>query len=119
MKRKWIISFTIISLFIPQIIHSEEKDAVSSRENKNDTALKTSSVEDKPIGRERLSWDVFGRKGGYLHPFLSIIEYYTDNVFNTNGRKESDFVTSLSPGIWLAVPPYKKLSALSHFKWVI
>ncbi|OGW38105.1 MAG: hypothetical protein A2Y97_08475 [Nitrospirae bacterium RBG_13_39_12] len=53
---------------------------------------------------ESISGDIFGRRGGYLHPFLSITEYYTDNVFNTRDDKESGFATVISPGIWLAVP---------------
>jgi len=50
------------------------------------------------------SKDIFGRKGGYIHPFLSITGYYTDNVFNQPVDEKSDFVTVLTPGIWLAVP---------------
>ena len=50
------------------------------------------------------SKDIFGRKGGYIHPFLSITGYYTDNVFNSPVDKKSDFVTALTPGVWLAVP---------------
>lgn len=65
-----------------------------------------------PIGtpKERVSGDVFGKKGGFVHPFLSITEYYTDNVFYSKDGKEDDFITVLSPGIWLAVPHvYEKL----------
>jgi len=52
--------------------------------------------------------DVYGKRGGYLHPFLSITGYSTDNVFNTPDNEESDFVTVLSPGIWLSVPRIKE-----------
>src|SRR4030042_3785163 len=84
--------------------------AVSSSEVKQYTTLEKSFVEDKPIGKERLSGDVFGRRGGYLHPFLSISEYYTDNVFNAYGEKKSDFITVISPGVWLTIPRiYEKL----------
>ncbi|MEW5746963.1 MAG: outer membrane beta-barrel protein [Nitrospirota bacterium] len=65
-----------------------------------------------PIGRERttggIAGDIFERRGGYVHPFLSVTEYYTDNVFNTKDNKEDDFVTVLSPGIWFAVPRVKE-----------
>ena len=84
--------------------------AVSSSEVKQYTTSEKSFVEDKPIGKERLSGDVFGRRGGYLHPFLSISEYYTDNVFNAYGEKKSDFITVISPGVWLTIPRiYEKL----------
>jgi hypothetical protein len=68
--------------------------------------------EELPVGtpKERVSGDVFGKKGGFVHPFLSITEYYTDNVFYSNDKKADDFITVLSPGIWLAVPHvYEKL----------
>ena len=68
--------------------------------------------EELPVGtpKERVSGDVFGKKGGFVHPFLSITEYYTDNVFYSNDKKDDDFITVLSPGIWLAVPHvYEKL----------
>jgi len=84
--------------------------AVSSSEVKQYTTSEKSFVEDKPIGKERLSGDVFGRRGGYLHPFLSISEYYTDNVVNAKGEKKSDFITVISPGVWLTIPRiYEKL----------
>jgi cell division septation protein DedD len=86
------------------------KKALSSTEVKDSTDSGSLSLEEKPIGTEKTSWDVFGRGGGYLHPFLSISEYYTDNVFNANGEKKSDFITVISPGIWLTVPHvYEKL----------
>lgn len=86
------------------------KDALSSGEIKHETTSEMPYLEDKPIGRGRISGDIFGRKGGYVHPFLSITEYYTDNVFNANVDKKSDFLTVISPGIWLTVPHiYEKL----------
>lgn len=68
--------------------------------------------EGKPMEtkRERISGDnLFGR-GGFIHPFLSVAAYYTDNVFFSKDNKKDDFVTIFSPGIWLAVPHvYEKL----------
>jgi|GEM_PF-991143 len=56
-------------------------------------------------GKKRItSYDIYGKRGGYFHPFLSVTEYYTDNIFNTPDNEKSDFVTVLSPGIWLSVP---------------
>ncbi len=64
----------------------------------------------RATSKTRPSSEVFGEKGGYVHPFLGITEYYTDNVFNTKNDKASDFTTVLSPGIWLTVPHvYEKL----------
>lgn len=50
------------------------------------------------------SGDLFGSRTGYLHPFLSVAEYYTDNQFNVPEGEEEDFITVISPGIWAAFP---------------
>ena len=48
--------------------------------------------------------EVFGRKAGIIHPFLSVSETYTDNVTNSTEDEESDYITVISPGIALAIP---------------
>ena len=56
------------------------------------------------------SEDLFGTKGGgYIHPFLSIAGEYTDNIFNVNTNEEHNFLTTLTPGIWLAFPKTKEV----------
>lgn len=72
------------------------------------------SKEEPPIGipkeKKITASELFGRKGGYIHPFFAITEYYTDNVYNSRKDRESDFVTVLSPGIWMTLPHiYEKL----------
>jgi len=67
-------------------------------------------AEEIPIGTsvEKPSEQVFGVKGGYIHPFLSVTEFFTDNVLNSRDNKKSDFATIISPGIWLTVPHVKE-----------
>jgi polysaccharide biosynthesis protein VpsM len=48
--------------------------------------------------------DIYGTKGGYLHPFLSLGGFYTDNVYNTEDDRKSDYVTTIRPGIFLTLP---------------
>ena len=60
------------------------------------------------VGGSIVSSDVFGKRGGYIHPFLSVAELYSDNIFNTSDHTVSDFVTVVSPGIWLALPRVKE-----------
>ena len=48
--------------------------------------------------------DIFGRQGGRLHPFVSFQVLHTDNVFGTNENTENDWVTTIAPGIWVALP---------------
>ena len=51
--------------------------------------------------------DLYGPEGGYFHPYLSLEESYTDNVFNVDSDKTSSFMTRVSPGIWLTLPRKK------------
>lgn len=93
---------------------AEQEKTVQPIKPKNEIQYKTIAekkpLEEMPIGRKKPSWEIFGRRSGYLHPFISITEYYTDNVFNTNDAEESDFVTIISPGIWISIPHiYEKL----------
>lgn len=62
-----------------------------------------------PIGQAeeesgQIDADVFGRQGGYLHPFLFLEGTYTDNLYYTNTNEQDDFITSIAPGLWIAVP---------------
>lgn len=45
-----------------------------------------------------------GLKSGYFHPFLSLQGDYTDNVYNTRENETDAFITTISPGLWIAVP---------------
>jgi polysaccharide biosynthesis protein VpsM len=92
---------------------SSKNSAVPDEVARKSDVIQT-SAEQPPIGstKERSSSDaeIFGKKGGYVHPFLSVTEFYTDNVFYSKNDKKSDFATVLSPGIWFTVPGvYEKL----------
>ena len=63
---------------------------------------------EKISGKGSISSDVFGARGGYIHPFITLTEEYSNNIFNTNNDKESDFITVISPGLWLSVPRVKE-----------
>jgi len=87
-------------------------DITRSGDIKKEIAPVSQPAEDKPIGgvQERSAGDIFGSRGGLVHPFLSVTEYYTDNVFYAKKDKQNDFATILSPGIWLTIPHvYEKL----------
>lgn len=54
--------------------------------------------------------DLFGSVwGGFAHPFLSISGEYTDNLFNVDFDHKSNFLTTISPGIWLSLPRRKEV----------
>jgi len=103
-------------LSIPHLTRADDfftlQTDIPSSGTRNEIVPGKTLTEDQPVGsvRERPSEDVFGKRSGFVHPFLSITEYYTDNVFYARENKESDFVTIISPGIWLTVPHvYEKL----------
>ena len=55
-----------------------------------------------------ISGDIFGKRGGYVHGFLSLGGRWTDNLFFTPDDTESDFITLISPGIRFAIPGTKE-----------
>jgi len=62
----------------------------------------------EPTDQGTISGDIFGREGGFYHPFISIGEAYNDNIFNANTVEKDDFITLITPGIWLALPGSKE-----------
>jgi hypothetical protein len=55
-----------------------------------------------------ISGDIFGKRGGYVHGYLSLGGRWTDNLFFTPDDTESDFITLISPGIRFALPGTKE-----------
>ena len=51
--------------------------------------------------------DLFGLEGGYVHPYIGLQGEYTDNVFNIDTDTTSSWITTISPGIWFAMPRKK------------
>ncbi len=64
----------------------------------------TSGYTPMEAGVEGLSGEFSSGRNVFLHPYLSLAEYYTDNLFNVDDNEESDFVTVITPGIWVALP---------------
>ncbi len=56
------------------------------------------------LGATKNNADLFG-SGGYIHPFISLAEGYSDNIFSESSSENGDFSTTLSTGAWLAYPP--------------
>lgn len=54
--------------------------------------------------------DLFGVKGGgYFHPYISIAGEWTDNLYNVDNPETENFLTTISPGIWMAIPSRKEI----------
>lgn len=80
-------------LLVPMAMGAEEAPAGTSGES---------------LGQEaKGGGDWFGPETGYIHPFLSVTQAHTDNLYN-NQAKASDFYNIITPGFWLAVPASKE-----------
>lgn len=63
------------------------------------------SATDIPSGQSSSDADeLFGTQRGYFHPSLSLSGVYTDNLFNTKTATEDEFITVLTPGLWISIP---------------
>ncbi len=51
---------------------------------------------------------VFGYRNGYLHAALAGKGEWTDNLYNTDANKQSNFLTQISPSVWLTLPRRSK-----------
>jgi polysaccharide biosynthesis protein VpsM len=52
---------------------------------------------------------LFGMKGGYFHPYITLEEAYTDNVYDLKTNKTNSSRTTISPGMWFALPRKKEV----------
>lgn len=72
---------------------------------KNDSTIPSGQSKSKKVTEEEgISSDIFGDQGGRYHPFIILQEVYTNNLFATRDNRSDDFITTISPGIWLAFP---------------
>lgn len=51
--------------------------------------------------------DLFGLEGGYFHPYITLDFSYTDNLYNIKDEEVTNVLTTISPGIWFALPRKK------------
>jgi hypothetical protein len=58
-----------------------------------------------PVSSDRIAiGEIYGGRSGYVHPFLSVGGYHTDNLFRTENDEKSDWVAVITPGVWLSLP---------------
>lgn len=53
--------------------------------------------------------DLFGGQGGYFHLNAMVQGEYTDNLYNVDENKTSNFLTTLSPALWVTLPRKKEI----------
>jgi hypothetical protein len=58
-----------------------------------------------PVQSDRITpGEVFDGRIGYVHPFLSVGGFHTDNLFRTPDNEKADWVAVITPGIWFSLP---------------
>ena len=66
--------------------------------------IPTGQTEEEAPEGQRVGAEVMGGEGGYFHPFLLVEGKYTDNLYYTSENEEDEFITTVTPGVWVAVP---------------
>ena len=119
MKKKKYVRLFFIAGGCCALLLSSGAAAVEINEMTVVAAADTPVVGDMPMGQSaggddsllpedtEAESDLFGTEGGYFHPYLSLAGEWTDNLYNLDDNTQSNFLTRVSPGIWLAVPRSK------------
>ena len=76
--------------------------AFSAEENQ--PAVNSAAQTTTPEASSSLTNEVFGSRGGFIHPSMSVSAVTSDNINNTKNDKIGDWSTIYSPSIWLALP---------------
>jgi len=53
--------------------------------------------------------DLFGMRGGYVHPYITFGGEYTDNLYNVKDDIISSYIGRIAPGIWFSLPRTKQI----------
>lgn len=101
------LTFLICSGFAGTAMAANDLLAAATPDHAVDSDLAIGRTYDSHMAKEpgagAMTGDTFGG-GGYVHPFLSLAEGHSDNVYNVNANETSDWYSVISPGIWLAAP---------------
>ncbi len=77
---------------------------VASSKLPSGTAVSGAAGMDKAAGAEADDSDLFGTRGGYFHPYVTLGLDYTDNVFNVGEDTQSSWIGRVAPGVWFSMP---------------
>lgn len=68
------------------------------------SAFAATTATDMPLGQSTSADDLFETQRGYFHPSLNLSEVYSDNLFNTKLNTQEEYITIITPALWLAFP---------------
>ena len=107
--RKQLV-LTFVCCLLAANLHAETtSDEAVTAETNTQPVMDTLGVGDEgygsPIQSDRVrSGEIYSKRAGYVHPFLSVGGFYTDNLFNNDTDEKSDWVAVMTPGVWVARP---------------
>ncbi len=108
--RKLLLATACLAILNVSAVYGVEIDALTVV-----AAADTPVVDDMPMGQSQGGEEsllpeednLFGKEGGYFHPYITLAGEWTDNLYNIDVEKKSNFLTRISPGLWLALPRTK------------
>ncbi|MEW6110172.1 MAG: outer membrane beta-barrel protein [Nitrospirota bacterium] len=103
---------TYYKVFVTDAGESPEKTTTRIFDKSGDESVLQEPSDEDLSGKSGISDEIFERKKRYIHPFLSVTTFYTDNILNTKRAKKSDLITVISPGVWLSIPHTQKQLSL-------
>jgi hypothetical protein len=102
---KIIVQLIIAAVFLIVSVNWSCAANPSQPSGQSETRLLGVNDSNIPAGQAKeVGADIFGNRGGRYHPFVSVQEVYTDNLFTTRTDTKDEFITTVEPGIWLAFP---------------
>ena len=107
---KWLLGWMIVLFMLTCGQYALAEDVVVEVEANN--IVPPVAYGDSPFEQQTTAiniGDVIGSKTGYIHPYLAIGEFYTSNFFETESNRKSEYITRITPGIWVSLPasPYQ------------
>ena len=91
-------------LFFGQSVdkHNPEKKSLTKKTRRNPSEQDTLRPEDGE--KIHSNQQIFGNRGGYIHASLGVDFEYTDNLYNVDTDKQDNWLTHVSPSVWLTIP---------------
>ena len=76
-------------------------DVPAISDSENDQTLERQQDEEDVLDSDGR---VFGYKNSYIHAALGLQGEWTDNLYNYDPKKQSNFLTQISPSVWMTWP---------------
>lgn len=86
----------------------QEMTSIVERQEETQSADAYADADEEDASSDSDEGYVFGYRNGYVHAALGARGEWTDNLYNTDADKKSNFLTQISPSVWLTLPRRSK-----------